>query len=680
MDYKQKYLKYKQKYITLKNQKGGDLKTDFFLKYPFEKEYVDGNNIKIKFMDNDYIVNFKDIEINIYKDGQLILNLLKAEKIFVVLDFNNASELLKNILEMFNMEYCQFFDKIFDNDDLYNDTKMNSFLLLNNKHKNYPMLKFFYKIGSIKEKIENKFYLTIKENKFEILNDDEEDNIIIKNEEEILLKFKVFERCTYFLDIVEYNNCKNLVDEILNLYNLSFAISKSILCDECIEFNNQYVYLNKRHELNGSFQRILSEEYNSNLGICNDLLTEKLYSINFIWLRVDSFTESCFSIMGGSDIFVDINTIDNILKLQENEFFIKLINFSKNNPNALVNFWIDAEQVRIETLINLRLVFDILNRNLGLKLCIRNVWSLKITNEMNKKYPDILPKCSGFSLILKVDLYKCIICVEELERHTYSVFADLDMKPIGEDIILSENNIRILNRIGLVLTGIGIIFENGFQIMGSTIPKIKKGVIETFNIMMIERTMMLLKIFKDFYTDFNNSRWSLYTEQLVYRLYNPMYKYLYYKCDLGLYYINNKKIDKDTDIKEIFCYLSECSQQWVKEPTFENDDILEKFGTFVSYELFNLFSVEEVNCFFDNILTNNDIFKIINFYSIPETLQKYLNELKIKSTMFDVNTLTRNPVKKDDLVIFDDPTTIPASTQVWPFKMCKKYTKVKTSQ
>ena len=78
--------------------------------------------------------------------------------------------------------------------------------------------------------------------------------------------------------------------------------------------------------------------------------------------------------------------------------------------------------------------------------------SAKNINDMNSKYPDILPKCTCYSLILRVDLYKCIICVEELDRHTYSLFADLDMKPIGQDEILSENNVRILNRIGLVLS------------------------------------------------------------------------------------------------------------------------------------------------------------------------------------------------------------------------------------
>lgn len=676
--YKEKYLKYKTKYLQLKNQKGGNFYSEFLDKYPYEKEPIDSSNIKIKFIDNTYNVNFNNNIITFTILDEKILELQKEPTTLVILHYNGCLNLLKEILKMYELQFCQFFEKYFDDEDLFKYKKTSYYFLLNKHHEKYLETKqmfiphrekFFNKISFPKEKQENKFYFTFDSKTYKILDSDDPDDIVIQLEDKIILKFKLFLYCMHFTLIKEYDDSLTLLNEILKMYNLTFAKSDFKICDKCIEFNNEYIYLNETHELYDVIRNVLSKEsYLTDLGISKDLLTEKLYSINFIWLRINSFTEICFSIMGEDDTWNDINSVENIMKLQTNDFFVKLINFSKNNPNSLVNFWIDCTQVKTETIINLRLVFDTLNRNLGLNLCVRDVWNLKITNTMNEKYPDILPKCSGISLILKVDLYKCIICVEELERHTYSVFADLDMKPIGQDIILSGNCLRILNRIGLVLTNIANIFENGFQILGSTIPKIRCGVIETFNIFLIERTMVILSLFKNthhlYYS--NESYYKTKTEQLVYVLYKPMYKYLYYTCGHGLYYVSGRKIIT-TLSKEELNDLRENDFEFV-DKYLNGTAELTNFGWYISYELIN----DKMN--FSDEMEEYEIIQQIKKYNSDEQIKNY------KDSLADVHTSATNiiglPVKKTDLISFEDKKTLPTSSRKWPFTMCKKYIKL----
>jgi hypothetical protein len=692
MNYKEKYFKYKNKYLKLKYQKGGNLQSDFFMKYPFEKELIDSDTIKIKFMDVNYSVHFTPFDEIIFNNNErkvLVIKILN-NNFFDVDYFDDGLDLLKEMLKIFNFGYARFSKKYFEDENLLRYKTTDNYFLLNEGHSNYSKImneflsnkeKFYNKITLEKNKRDNKFYVKYKTKEYEILED--EKNIILHDGVEILINFKIITSCISSVVIKEYNDCKDFVDIILNIYNLSLSIYDKKICDECIDFQKNFLYLNKFHELYDSLKQVLIEDnYNSKLGISKDLLTEKMYSINFLWLRIESFTEGCFSIMGNNDKFIEMNTISNILKLQENDFFIKLINFSKNNPNALVNFWFDATQVRLETLINLRLVFDILNRHLRINLCIRDIWSSRIINEMNIKYSEILPKCSGYSLILRVDLYKCIICVEELDRHTYSIFADLDMKPIGEDEILSENNIRILNRIGLVLSKFSKIFENGFQILGSEIENTRKAVIETFNVMMIERFMIILNKMKT--TDEGRYFTPDLQNEILYNGYQPMYNYLYYKCKFGILYFGFKKLIKNPTGEYILEHLSNIrlsSSEYAKEPLLK----------YVPYEIFNDDIDINSNNIFKEQITYQDLLNLLDKYVDLEKFKNYLKKLRAYEKILHVEEIAEADssaeiysdlfkeciVQTDDLILFRDTDTIPPTSGNWPFKMCKKYIKSK---
>lgn len=686
MDYKNKYLKYKNKYLKLKNQKGGNLQSEFLSKFPYEKEIINENTIKIKFMDIDYTVVFVENKILFNKGDKKVLEIEKHDDFIITYYFNDSLSLLREILKIFNFKYSQFFEKYFEDDDLFKYKDKDLYLLLNKEHPEYIQIKelflskrekFFTKITLEKYKRDQQFYVVYKGKEYEILEDNKD--FILQNEFEKLIKFEIGS-CISFMLIKEYDDCKDLVDLILNIYNLSLSIYNKRICDECIEFYNSFVYLNKSHELYVFIKNVLIEDtYNSQLGISKDLLKKTLYSINFIWLRIQSFKEKCFPISAIADMLIDFSSIDKILELQDNKFFIKLINFSKNNPKALVNFWFDATQVKTETIINFRIIFDTFNRHLGTNLCIRDIWSMRIINDMNTKYPDILPKCTGYSLILRVDLYKCMICVEELVRHTYSVFADLDMKPIGEDEVLSENKIRILNRIGLVLSKFSNIFENGFQILGSEIEYVRKGVIDTFNTMMIQRFMIILYKIKSDKYKFDDE----YQNEIIFYAYQPMYKYLYYKCNFGILYLVTGKgeFSKNPSDEDILNNLSNVE-------SYTSDYSKNYKINYLPFEIFNDDVDIKSNEIFKEKLTYNIFKELLNNHINLEKLINYIKKLRVYKIgiITDETILTyENPyelylkmhietqVQEDDLILFKDEDTIPPSSGYWPFKMCKKY-------
>jgi hypothetical protein len=705
MNYKQKYLKYKQKYLQTKNQLGGNYYDKLFTSDLIEKEVIDSSTLKIKFMDVEYIVIFYRNFFSFKKNDDVLLDLAIVNNVLNVDMYQDCFDLLKKILEIYNLDYCEINiefendDPFTINDDLFVQTEneKKKYIFLNANSPNYeqvkdkmtPMrLKIFNHMTLEKRQANEHLYFIFDGTQYEILEDDKSIVIKTSSSSDFILKFKIIDTCVHYILVEEYNNSKNVLDLILKINNYLFSLSDHKICEECINFYNKYIYINNTNKLYCLLKNVLSPAYNTKLGISNDLLKPKLYSINFMWVRTHSYTEKCFSINGNLDTFTNINTIENILKLQSDEFFNKLITFSKNNPNALTNFWIDATQLNISTLINLRLIFDIFNINLGTNLCVRDVWSLEITNTINLKYPNILPKCSGFSLILKVDLYKCIICVEELTRHTYSIFADIDMLPIGEDEILSSTNVDILNRVGLILPKIAPFYENSFQILGSTVEHIRKSVILSFDIMMIEQTMLILQKMQE--KKFNNERFKGESEQLIYILYEPMYKFLYFACGYGMYYVNGKKINyepllaEDFDSGFILEEIKDNADIFIKNKMLKYD-ILENFGNYISYELFE--SGKKINESFPQEINEIDLLEMIKKYTTDDLIKKYcmslcathmkklvpIEDRIIRCAVVNKKFIQQFPVKDKDLILFADPHTLKKSTCNWPFTMCKKY-------
>jgi len=539
-------------------------------------------------------------------------------------------------------------------------------LILNDFYEKYPYVKEKIDETEVKISFLNKKYnVKFKNDKYYITEE-------IGEEKEEIIVMSVFINCGD-MNLGFVYLCKNdlLLDTLLETFNLAYVYSNDAL-HSSILFNNMHIIINKKHNMFCELNRVLNDNFDTENGICRDIFIKKSYSINFMWLRVDSYTEKCLSILGNTDDYFEVNTVDKILKLKENSFLNKLISWSKLNPNASINFWIDSMQLKPVTLINLRMTFDLINRNEKVSLCVKDVWSLKIVKDLNVRYPNILPKCSGYSLIMRVDLYKCVINVEDLEKYTYSVFADADMLPIDKNEIFSENNISILNEIGLVLTKISYNFENGFQILGSAIEKTRKGVIDAFKIMMIERTMIICTKFITIAHDKNKN-----LNQLVYILYNSMYKFLYYKCGWGIYYFyyedNFIKSTEDNDNK-----LLESIRAFTKIANIEDTH---QYGLYISYELLNM-DKGMIDKIFVNDLTEEEIIIKIRENTSPNNICKYYNGLRkmrfasknivkwcknIPTFEFHLDSL---PVKEKHLILFKNEEILKRSEENWPPRMC----------
>jgi hypothetical protein len=542
-------------------------------------------------------------------------------------------------------------------------------LTLNDFYEKYPYSKEKIDETEIQVSFLNKKYkVKFKNDKYYITEE-------IGEEKKEIIEMSTFMNCQDMNLGIIYS-CSNdlLLNIVLETFNLSYVYSDKQMRSDIL-LNGMHILLNKKHNLYCELNRVLSDNFDVVNGICKDIFIKKSYSINFMWLRVDSYTEKCLSILGNEDDFFEINTLDKVLKFKENPFFNKLISWSKLNQNAIINFWIDSTQLRISTIINLRLVFDLINRAEKICLCVRDIWSLKIVEDLNKRYPNILPKCTGYSLIMRVDLYKCIINVEDLEKYTYSVFADIDMLPIDENEIFSQNNISILNEIGLILSKISYEFENGFQILGSTIEKTRKGVIDAFKIMMIERTMIICT---KFIMDESKKNKSL--DQLVYILYNSMYRFLYYKCGWGIYYFFYQdsyiKSREDNDDK-----LIESITSFTKTATYIQDN--NKYGFYISYELLNV-KKEMIDKIFVDSLSEKEIIVKIRENTSATNICKYYNSLRtlrtnsskkyivkwcknIDTFNFNLNFL---PVKEKHLILFEGSEILKMSEEKWPPHMC----------
>jgi hypothetical protein len=79
-----------------------------------------------------------------------------------------------------------------------------------------------------------------------------------------------------------------------------------------------------------------------------------------------------------------------------------------------------------------------------------------------------LSKNDKIPVYFKVDLVRLIILLQLIKENpqSYAIYADIDTKPLSEDIIFTEESIKLLNRYGLVLPkGQLAEYENSFHIL-----------------------------------------------------------------------------------------------------------------------------------------------------------------------------------------------------------------------
>lgn len=343
---------------------------------------------------------------------------------------------------------------------------------------------------------------------------------------------------------------KIILLDIAESLNLTFIESTIKIFEHSILFYEfAFIFLNPKHNLYELYNKALIN-YNEKIGISNEYYTEetKKYSINLLWIFRNK-SNNCLSFI--NDIPYLFNTEDKIWNIiMTNESVQKLITWSRMNPAGQINFWIDSNLLDVHTIINMRIIFYIINSSNPHKIYLKDLHKLKTTEEINTTYKNVFNGQDGFitPVYFRVDLYKAIITLEELKiGMTYAIVLDMDMAPQPSEILFSEKTLKSLNDVGFVMAGgLRESYENGFQIFGSENPEINDIVIDSISKILIKMNIVLCNylIFKKIISSDSDSSDIRMFSQIVYRLYIFMFKYIFYRLNKGyLLYRPCSKID-----------------------------------------------------------------------------------------------------------------------------------------
>jgi hypothetical protein len=157
-----------------------------------------------------------------------------------------------------------------------------------------------------------------------------------------------------------------------------------------------------------------------------------------------------------------------------------------------------------------------------------------------------------------------------------------------------------------------------------------------------------------------------------------MYKFLYYECGYGLYYIYYSTEDKllqitDTNKNELLVQLEKNAESFRPGRT----EVLKNTGLYISFEIIN----ESMK--FTPLMTWKELEEQIT-KATPDSIRDYKKSLRKSRyilddskylSIFRLENLYHLPVKEDDLILFHDDTILPQSKSDWPVAMCKKYIK-----
>lgn len=433
------------------------------------------------------------------------------------------------------------------------------------------------------------------------------------------------------------DDVKIILFDIMESLNLTLIESDVQIFDDFILFKSLFIYLNSKHNLHHLIKKVLIN-YNDELGISNDQYVKeseetKKYSINLLWIFKNKLNY-CLSFM--NDIPYNFNSRDNIQHfIDTDESVQKIILWSHMNPAGKVNFWIDTNLLDAHTIINMKIIFYILNEMYPHKIYLKDLHKLRTTNEINIGYHNVFNGEDGFitPIYFRVDLYKAILLLEELKNCvTYAVVLDMDMIPQSNEILFSENTLKSLNTVGFVMAGgLREKYENGFQILGSENPKIKEIIIDAINKILIKMNVVLCNylISKKILTDESYSSYIDSFSQNIYASYRFMFKYIFYKLEKGyLLYRPCYKID-DPDY-----FFAEQSDKIIKI-TNDNEHIIFNDDQALSNNE-DICSIINRRSYFIDIVYDSDYFKLKNEFNVAE-LGDYLESIQKGLFMKSIN-------------------------------------------
>lgn len=223
------------------------------------------------------------------------------------------------------------------------------------------------------------------------------------------------------------------------------------------------------------------------------LIAKDQYTINMMWLNKTMQSDQI-------DIFpvVDRNDSDIIGKAR---------GWAERNPDAKLNFWYDGQTVTPQQLAHTRQLINMLKAySENQKTRIAQITLLDIRGFLNQFYANTAEVFAvNIPIYFRVDLLRLMVSLQDVRSCSgicFSVYTDVDVTPMGEQELFTDEVKNGLATKGLVLKEESGWFENSFHILSNQQPMMIKALQEAGVNVNIERTKLFLKNnpgFKNFF-------------------------------------------------------------------------------------------------------------------------------------------------------------------------------------
>ena len=254
----------------------------------------------------------------------------------------------------------------------------------------------------------------------------------------------------------------------------------------------------------------------------------------------------------------------------ENDTFIEtIVNWAKGNQRSVVNVWFDGELTSKESVEHTQSLLDKRRNHSMARIALRDIRSLQLVQENPDVFSD--PRMPVY---FRADLARALVLDAMIKDnpHQYSIYSDLDIKPLAKYRLFDKATLENLKKYGLVMAAHKTYYiENGFQIMSNHQPnliKAHKTAIIDVNIARAHNAINDTACLSD--RDRKYGMTPLNTiGQEVYNSYQPMFEYFYtlegqgrcvLKCD-------NTDYDPDKDGLEAFGVQKKSNAQYTFKPT-----------------------------------------------------------------------------------------------------------------
>ena len=217
------------------------------------------------------------------------------------------------------------------------------------------------------------------------------------------------------------------------------------------------------------------------------------------------------------------------------EFLDPIFGWAEQNPNAVVHVWFDSEMTTDTALHATQELVEGWQRanSAAAPIVFKNIRELAVV----RAHPEAFAQ--GVATYFRVDLAKVLTSLDSIEKDiSYSVFADLDLTPIGPEELFDPETLEKLSVFGIVVNEDQhkYKFENQFHILSQSHSHVREAIQYVLiqanieKLQLIEQGKLVRRAISTYPVRMDEA--AKYA-QMVYNSYSQMFQYLYSICGLG---------------------------------------------------------------------------------------------------------------------------------------------------